>query len=131
MVTKEEIMKVIAYCRDNNASYQDAVKLFGIPRSQFYKYKNLYLSEEQSQKESGEAPQGEFLQLAPGAAYEVATMEGLEKSAARKHKAPKPASSPEPKATKMQIELIGAKGTTMRICGELTVGMVRELAKMI
>lgn len=130
MMTKEDVMKVMAYCRDNNSTYKDAMEALGVKRGQFYKYKRLYLREEKTQAGAEEAPRGEFLQLAAGAPYEMATLEGLEKGAARMHR-PSAAAAPEPGATSMRIELVGAKGTTMRICGELTVGMVRELAKMI
>ena len=63
MMTKEEVAQVIAYCDENEISYEQRLSELGISPRNFYDAKRRY-----APKDEGENA-GEFLQLIPGGSF--------------------------------------------------------------
>ena len=62
-MTKEEVARVIAYCKENKISYKQRLEELGINPWNFYDAKRRY-----APKQEGDNA-GEFLQLVPGGAF--------------------------------------------------------------
>lgn len=118
MITREEVAKVITYCKKNDISYKTRLAELGIPAWKFYDSKSRYALEQ----ESSEA-KGEFLQLYAGDSS--VPMPSFAATSGRKAKGRKDS----PSSQMLSIELRTPNGTMMRIQGDMSQDFIQSIIK--
>ena len=121
MISKEAVLDIVTYCKDHGVTYNNRCKELEIPLWRFYDSKRYYKNQE---TKTGNV--GEFIQFRPGGPLlpgnlnqiEGKTMKGPEKKI-------------DPESGIMSLELQGRGGTILRLYGEMTPAMLRELVQLL
>ena len=114
MLTKEEVLEIISYCKQNGVLRKDRLDQLGISKWTFYKSRSFYLRDE---SESGEKP-GSFIELNRGGGVVPATVTEMEKAVnPRKVRQAQTGSQ-------MQIECRTPRGGLLRITGNIAPSVI-------
>ena len=117
MLSKEEVLEIIAYCDSNGVTRKSRLKELGIGEWAFYEAKRRYLQQE---SESG-VSEGSFIELKNSEGFvpdSVTAIETSSRSARRKKSVQR---------SELQIECQTSRGGLIRISGLLTPAMLTTL----
>ena len=123
MQTKETILEIVSYCKEQNVTYQDRCAESGVPLWDFYASKRRFKQEDSRPG----ATSGEFIQLRPDGPMmpsNLLAIEGETKSG------PKPRGDVGEQATgsgMLSLELRTSSGSVLRLYGQMTAAMLHEL----
>lgn len=121
MLSKEEIVGIVAYCQQNKVSYNSRCQELGIRMWRFYEAKRRY---REMESETGEV--GEFIQLQPGGPMQPSNLNVLEQRVSSRSR------KKQDKASGMlSLEVQTRNGTALRLYGEMTPAMLRELVQTL
>ena len=115
MMTKEEVTSIVTYCQMHKVSYSRRLKELGVPTWKFYEYKSRYASEPQAGK-------AEFVQITDGGTYVPAAR--LEST-----RGARSGSSAMQSTNRLSIEIRLAKGTMLRVQGEIDAIHLQTIIK--
>lgn len=120
MIAKEQIIEILAYCKQNNVTHKEGCTKFGVSQWSFYESKRRYIEQE---KRCGDAT-GEFVQLKSDGSFVPSTITSFgSRNRVRKT---------QDKSEGMivaSLEVQGRNGSVMRYYGELSAGMLTEIVK--
>lgn len=115
MMTKEEVTSIVTYCQMYKVSYSKRLKELGVPTWKFYEYKSRYASETPAGK-------AEFVQITDGGTYVPAAR--LEST-----RGTKSGSLAMQSTNRLSIEIRLAKGTMLRVQGEIAAIHLQTIIK--
>lgn len=108
MMTREEVVEIMNYCKEHKVTYKSRLEELNIPVWRFYDSKSRYAAEQSS----GKRAQGEFIEFPhSGSFVPVPSFTG---TTGQKQK-----STPIPPSGLKEIEIRIPTGSAIRICGEL------------
>lgn len=108
MLTREEVVEIMSYCKEHKVTYKSRLEELNIPVWRFYDSKSRYAAEQSSDKTA----QGEFIELPhSGSFVPVPSFAG---TTGRKQKG-----TPTTPNGLKEIEIRMPDGSAIRICGEL------------
>ncbi len=122
MLSKEEVLRIIAHCKDTGQSYKERCAELGVKIWQFHEAKAYY-----KRLEADSGSTGEFLQLRADGPMEPASITAFE-GPAKERKSKKEGAAT---ATRLQVEIIGRGGGTMRLYGDFTAETLTSLVKTL
>ncbi|MCI2082216.1 MAG: hypothetical protein LKK08_07485 [Bacteroidales bacterium] len=121
MLSKEEVIGIVTYCREEGKTYKDRCAEVGIPLWKFYDSKRRYRKEE---AESGD--RGEFVQLRGGGPFQSGNLRGIEGKTIKG-----PGKNDGTQSGFMSVEMQTQGGTILRIYGEMTPALLREIVQTL
>jgi hypothetical protein len=121
MLSKEEVLDIVTYCKDHAETYNSRCKELNIPLWRFYDAKKHYKNQE---IKFGEI--GEFIQLRAGGPLKPSNLNQLEGKTVKG-----PGKQADPQSGIMSLELQTRGGTVLRLYGEMTPAMLHELAQLL
>lgn len=113
MMTKEEVLEIVAYCKEHEVSYKTRLKELGASEWSFYEAKRRYRMQE---RKSGHS-KGEFLQLSSKGRFVPSSITEIEGDKAR---------TTEEKGD-LKIECQTSRGGMLRIQGRIPSSMLAVL----
>lgn len=115
MMTKEEVLEIVAYCKDRKMPYKTRLDELGASQWSFYEAKRRY----RLQERKSDTPKGEFLQLNSTGGFVPSSITELEGDKAR---------ATEEKGD-LKIECQTARGGMLRIQGRIPSSMLAVLVQ--
>lgn len=114
MLTKQEVLDIMAYCQEHGITRKQRLTELGIGEWAFYSAKKRYLEQEAAQP----VPAGEFIQLATSGAFVPSSVTEMDKTT-NPGKAPKPSGEKE-----IDVECRTVRGGMIRFHGALSAGQI-------
>ena len=121
MISKEAVIDIVTYCKEHGETYSNRCKELEIPLWRFYDSKRYYKKQE---TKTGNV--GEFIQFRPGGPLLPGNLNQLE---GKTEKGSDKRTGSE--SGIMSLELQGRGGTMLRLYGEVTPAMLRELVQSL
>ena len=118
MMTREEVLTIEEYCAEHKIAPKQRLRELGLPIWTFYRSRDKYRKEDENNADPGvfiQLPSGKYVSQAMTPAKTSKTAPKLDKY---------PDSS---KGSHLTIELQTRAGVAMRISGEMTPALLREL----
>ena len=117
MLTKEEVIEIVSYCKENKVTYDKRLKELGICNWSFYEAKKRYLKKEK------EAPvsKGEFIQLGVNGAFVPSSITALEGDGGR--------TKFTSEIGELKIECQTSRGGMLRMSGKIPASMLAVLVQ--
>ena len=120
MISKEAVISIEQYCKDNNISKSSRLQELGIPVSQFYHSKRKYIDKEA--QISSSSAEGRFMELSFPISNSSNQLTSRQQSKREKTKALESLQAPF-----MTVEMRLPSGVEMRIQGGLNPLHIKEL----
>lgn len=116
-MSRKEVTSVVEYCEEHNISFKERLTALEIPSWRFYEAKSFYTN---ADRLSGS---GEFLNIPSGVSPRCQTyQQGPKRDHHKKPQAPSPL-----EASSLSVELQTPGGTLMRIQGEMSASVLKEI----
>ena len=117
MMTKEEVMDIVSYCKENKVTYEQRLKELGVSQWRFYNAKRKYLLMERDKP----AVAGRFIQLGPGRTFVPDSLTAMEGSENRTVK--------NAESCELKIECQTSRGGMLRMSGKIPASMLAVLVQ--
>ena len=117
MMTKEDVMDIIAYCKQNKVTYDKRLKELGLSQWRFYDAKRRYLLMERDKP----GVRGKFVQLASSGTFVPDSLTEMEGEESRTKK--------NIEASELKIECQTSRGGMLRMSGKIPASMLAVLVQ--
>lgn len=118
MLSKEQVLEIIAYCDNNRVQRKERLRELGITEWNFYKSRRQYLRQEKMSAETS----GSFIQLEAGGGFVPATVTEMERQV-------NPGRQVVGKGEELTVECRTSRGGMVRINGKINAELLCALVK--
>lgn len=118
MLSKEQVLEIIAYCDNNRVQRKERLRELGIAEWNFYKSRRQYLRQENMSAEAS----GSFIQLEAGGGFVPATVTEMERQV-------NPGRQVVGKGEELTVECRTSRGGMVRINGKINAELLCALVK--
>ncbi len=123
MLSKEEVLDILAYCKEHGVNRKDRIRELGLTHWAFYKARRKYLEDE---GEEGQAGGGRFIQLSTSGQVVPESVSGMERRVNPAKRLPG-----DKEVASLEIECRTPRGGMLRISGPVTPALLSTLLQSI
>lgn len=125
MQTKETILEIVSYCKEHNVAYKDRCAELGVPLWDFYASKRRFKREDSRPG----VTTGEFIQLRPDGPMMPSNLLAIEGETQSGPKLRNNVGEQAAGSGMLSLELRTSSGNVLRLYGQMTAAMLRELVQ--